>query len=85
MGWLKTIDPDKFNTDLVESFFSKWDLGKNPAISTESLYEFSGTPSETHAAAMKVTTNWIAPDAPAPREESEVPKLSSFTNGLVLP
>ena len=75
--WVESIDPSEFATPITEEFFMRWEALGMPELDSDTLYEFSGTPEETHAAA-RALDRWELPPKP-----DTTPRLSAFTD-LVL-
>ena len=59
----------------------RWDALGLPELNTDTLYQFSGTPEETHAAALAALDRWQLHEQPEPQDET--PTLREFTD-LVL-
>ena len=76
--WVTSIKPSDFSSPATEEFFVRWDALGLPELDSSTLYEFSGTPEETHAAALRAIDRWDLPQRP-----DETPSLSAFTD-LVL-
>ena len=71
--WVGSINPPEFDSAATESFFVKWEALGLPQVDSDTLYEFSGTPEETHAVALRAIDRWTAPEP-----KSEEPRLWSF-------
>lgn len=80
-AWVEGIAPADFVTPMTEAFFARWDALGMPELDSDALYRFSGTPEETHAAALAALDTWKLPKKPDPVDEG--PTLRSFTT-LVL-
>jgi hypothetical protein len=80
-AWVNGIAPSDFVTPATETFFARWDALGMPELDSDALYRFSGTPEETHAAALAALDTWELPKKPEPMDEA--PTLRTFTN-LVL-
>lgn len=76
--WVKSIEPKEFSTPVVEEFFARWEALGLPELDSTTLFEFGGTPEETHAAALSALDRWDLPPKP-----DTTPCLSAFTD-LVL-
>jgi hypothetical protein len=79
--WVNSIKPADFSAPETEAFFVRWDALGLPELNTDTLYQFSGTPEETHAAALAALDRWQLPEQPEPQDET--PTLRAFTD-LVL-
>ena len=77
-------DPDDFTAEHVERFFQLWESSDCPELDSSALYEFSGTPAESHAAALRAVERWELPETPHKPPEDDGPHLASFTT-LILP
>lgn len=73
--WVEAIAPEDFVSSSVEEFFVKWETLGLPAFSSDELYNFSGTPEETHSFALGAVKRWSVPDPDDP-----TPRLSAFTD-----
>jgi hypothetical protein len=84
-AWVTSIKPSDFSTPEVERFFQLWEAGNNPELDSSALYKFSGTPADSHAAALDAIESWSLPLKPHKPPEDEGPQLHNFTGGLQLP